>query len=132
MAFRDEVIRNPRFLHHRGSGVPDPGAALESCDRLAGLLGDTGHDRLLLDDRAVELASAPMFDYAQANYAARLLAHRCRRIAWPGNPDDIDCDRFFATVCANHGLKLGYFLAGDAAIEWLLAAPDNPKPAACE
>ncbi len=132
MAFRDEVIRSPQFLLIRSAGAPNPGAALESCDRLAGLFDDPGHDRLLLDDRADELESAPMFDYEQANYAARLLAHRCRRIALLGTPDDIDSDRFFATVCANRGLKPGCFLAADAAIEWLLAAPDNPKSAACE
>ena len=132
MEFREEVIRNPHYLHIRSSGVLKPKAALESCDRIARLLDETGHDLLLLDDRAIELETAPMFDYEQANYAARMLKHRCRRIALLGNPKYFEFDKFFETVCANRGLNLRHFLVEDEAIAWLLAAPEKPQPAACE
>lgn len=132
MEFREEVIRNPHYLHIRSTGVLKPHIALQSCDRLARLLDDTGYDLLLLDDRAIELETAPMFDYEQANYMTKMLKHRCRRIALLGNPDYLEFDRFFETVCANRGLNLRHFLVEDEALAWLLEAPENPKPAACE
>ena len=132
MEFREEVIRNPHYLHIRSTGVLKPRDGLESCDRLARLLDETGHDLLLLDDRSIELETAPMFDYEQANYAARMLKNRCRRIALLGNPENLEFDRFFETVCANRGLNLRHFLAEDVAIAWLLTAPEKPQSAVCE
>lgn len=132
MAFRDEVIRHPHFLHVRSTGVLKPQDVRASFDMIAAKLDETGHDLVLLDDSAADLDSAPMFEYQQANYAARLFAHRCRRFALLGNPDYLDYNEFFETVCVNRGLKLRHFLVEDKAIAWLLAAPERPQPAACE
>ncbi len=132
MAFREEVIRNPRFLHVRSTGVLKPKDALASFDMIASWLDETGQDLVLLDDSAAELESAPMLEYESANYAAQLFAHRCRRFALLGNPDYLDFNEFFETVCVNRGLKLKHFLVEDEAIAWLLAAPEKPKSAACE
>ncbi len=131
MAFREEVIRNPHYLHIRSTGVLKPKDALASFDMIAAKLDETGHDLVLLDDSAAELESAPMFEYEQASHAAQLFAHRCRRFALLGNPDYLDYNEFFETVCVNRGLNLRHFLAEDEALAWLLAAPENPKPAAC-
>ena len=129
MAYRDEVIRNPRFLHVRSTGVLTPKDVRASFDGIAGLLDETGHDLVLLDDSAAELDSAPMFEYEQASYAARLFARRCRRFALLGNPDYLEYNAFFETVCVNRGLRLKHFLIGKDAVAWLLAAPAKPDPA---
>ena len=132
MTFRDEVIRNPHFLHVRTSGVLNPRDALDSFDMIATWLDQSGHDLVLLDDSRAELESAPMFEYEQAIHAAQLFAHRCRRFALVGNPDYLEYNEFFETVCVNRGLKLRHFLVEEEAVAWLLAAPENPRPAACE
>lgn len=132
MAYRDEVIRDPRFLHVRSTGVLNPKDVRESFDRIAGLLDETGHDLVLLDDSAADLDSAPMFEYEQASYAAQLFAHRCRRFALLGNPDYLEYNAFFETVCVNRGLKLKHFLIEDDAVAWLLAAPQRPESTVSE
>ena len=132
MAFREEVIQNPHYLHVRSTGILTPKLALESFDNIAAWLDETGHDLVLLDDSGTELESAPMFEYEQANHAAQLFANRCRRFALLGNPDYLEYNEFFETVCVNRGLKLKHFTDEQEAVDWLLAAPERSQPAACK
>ncbi len=104
----------------RCEGTWNAKASRECWQRVLEELERAGLDRVLVDDRDIELETDTSIDYDHAVFVAETVAGMCRKVAVVDTPKNSEPNSFFENVCVNRGLRLRFFADTVSAVGWLL------------
>ena len=120
MKFRYEILPLEGYLSVRCEGNWDPKASRECWRQVLQSLRQHGTDRVLFDDRDIELETDPNIDFEHAEFVAETLGGVGRKIAIVDKSKNDESNSFFETVCVNRGLRVRFFSDPASALDWLL------------
>ncbi len=122
MDYREVMVEYPDYLRVTCFGRWSENTSEAMWRTVAERLSQSDHQRVLIDDRQLEVDVKPVEDYEHATLVVGVLRGCARRVALL---DELSDDtQFFETVCVNRGLNLRLFDDEAAALEWLLHGAD--------